>query len=205
MPDHLTPLRDGDDERARLLRDALGSAVPRARLSSEGIVGSGMSWTFAQASRLTASSTMIAPSIFASSYRSCGRRRVEADAARVEERSLRVSETISALSRERITSSTAGATRFRARPSRSRRATPVRAAGRLRRRAVKPRSPSGARALAAVSFGVFVIESARIACERLDPRRPECAMAGLLPGRRRPDEAELRAFLEPPVGLRGRA
>ena len=39
----------------------------RVPVSSDGIVGSGISWTFAHASRLIASSTMIAPSIFASS------------------------------------------------------------------------------------------------------------------------------------------
>ena len=39
----------------------------RVPVSLDGIVGSGISWTFAHASRLIASSTMIAPSIFASS------------------------------------------------------------------------------------------------------------------------------------------
>jgi len=44
----------------------------RVPVSAEAIVGSGISWTFAYASFDALSSTMIAPSIFESSYRSCG-------------------------------------------------------------------------------------------------------------------------------------
>ena len=44
----------------------------RVPVSAEAIVGSGMSWTFAYAIREADSLTMIAPSIFASSKRSCG-------------------------------------------------------------------------------------------------------------------------------------
>ena len=67
-------------------RSAVRCRVP---VSSDGIVGSGISWTFAHASRFTAASTMIAPSIFDELVEELrAERRVEPDPARVEEREL---------------------------------------------------------------------------------------------------------------------
>src|SRR6266536_6250995 len=87
-------------------RSAVRCLVP---VSFDGIVGSGISWTLAYAIFVSGELTMIAPSIFASSYRNCG---VNGCSSRMppenrNESSLGSPTTMSAPPRERITSSIA--------------------------------------------------------------------------------------------------